>query len=350
MFPKTKTMVPAAWLVAAVLPLLVGLTVGCAAKKQKQLEVEAVDHYVKAKLLLDADNLDLALVELMKAVEAYPTLATAHASIGDIYRKKNDYPKAVHAYERAVQANRYSFRNHYNCAFLHQMLAGTVKAVEATRTHLLRAVQLYLRAIQLNGDDYDTTLNLSVCHYRLGQYDQAEQQCKRALELDDKPADAYTNLGAIYDRQGKYYSAISMYRQSLERNSNQPAVMMNLAAVYVRQGKLASAIRDYEIASKMDPLSPSPLERLGYCYYFMQQFDKATEYYEAAIAVDSDFAAARRGLGVVFMTQYLLDKKNTELRDRALAEWEASLEINPDQPDLARLIEKYAPKFTVPQL
>lgn len=337
---------------AATLAALVAaaLSGGCGVMTREQLDQEAVRHYVQAKLLMEAGDLESALAELVRTIEANPDLAVAHAAMGDIYRKKNDYLMAADAYECAVVANRFSFRNHYNCGFLHQVIADASKSLAEAESHLRRAVVLYLRAVMLKGDDYDATLNLGVCYFRLGEYEQAERHSKKARDLDDRRAHAYTNLGAIYDCQGKYYNAISMYRQSLERDGDQSAVLMNLAGVYVRQKKLKSAIRNYELAGEKSPDSAPPLERLAYCHFFMKQYGKAIEYYDAALIKDPKFADARRGLGVVYMTQYLMDRKNTDLRDRALVEWEASLEIDPNQPNLVKLVEKYAPQYVAPRL
>lgn len=96
-------------------------------------------------LQLDGD-IDAALAELKRAVAENPSLASAYAAIGDIYRKKDDLPEATSAYENAVMANPNNFRNHYNCGFLHQSLAQGEKVLSTVKEHLLRAVELYSRA------------------------------------------------------------------------------------------------------------------------------------------------------------------------------------------------------------
>jgi len=40
----------------------------------------------------------------------------------------------------------------------------------------------------------------------------------------------------------------------------------------------------------------------------------------------------------------VLNQSKTDLRSRALDSWNASLEIDPNQKDLIRLIRKYTPK------
>jgi hypothetical protein len=50
---------------------------------------------------------------------------------------------------------------------------------------------------------------------------------------------------------------------------------------------------------------------------------------------------AEAGLGVVRMAMYLQDKENIELRRQAVENWHRSLELDPDQPRLRKLVRKY---------
>jgi tetratricopeptide (TPR) repeat protein len=245
-----------------------------------------------------------------------------------------------------VKHNPENFRNNYNCGYLHQTLAQTERALSAVKDHLVRAIELYAQARQLRPDDYGTLINLGVCYFRLGQYDQAEGTFKAAIAVDPYPAHAYTNLGAIYDAQGAAYEAVTMYRQSLERDGHQPEVLMNLAAVYVRQGKFAAALRDYQTAQSMLEEPAPALERLGYCYYHMGLYERAEDYYNQALEHQPRNAEAHCGLGIVYMTYFVLDRSRQDCRDKGLAEWKLSLEINPEQPTLAGLVDKYTPQAT----
>jgi tetratricopeptide (TPR) repeat protein len=326
-----------------------GALTGCLSPKPDP-EKQAVDHYVRGQMLLSDGNLDGALQELARATRLDPTLATAHSAMGDIYRQQQDFPMAENAYTLACDVNPYNFRNHYNLGVIRQALASAALSGIEMQEYLRKAVEVYLRAITLHGDDFDANLNLGVCYYQMGQLDKAEQYCKAAIAIDPDHPYAYTNLGAVYDGQGKLYEAVSSYKKSLELDTNQPKVLINLASAYIKQGRFKSAIIDYELAAKMDPQSPVPLERLGYCHYFLQDYAKAVECYQLALEVNKRYAEARRGLGVVYMTQYLLDKSQAPLLEKALAEWNVSLEIKPDQRDLSELVRKYTPRYNGPQL
>ena len=94
-------------------------------------------------------------------------------------------------------------------------------------------------------------------------------------------------------------------------------------------------------AIELAPDLSSTYERLGYCLWREGKYKEACENYEKAIDLDSKNSAAFAGHGVVLMTQYLDSPENTSLRDRAVEEWHNSLELNPQQPKLRELVEKY---------
>lgn len=328
----------------------VAFLVGCQTTSRQQLDQQAIDHYVQGQMLASQGSTEAALAELAKAIQLDGGLATAHSAMGDIYRKQQSYDLAARAYERAVQVNPYNFRNHYNLGVLRQTLANAAGSIGEVKKQLYLAVEVYLRAITLRPDDYDANINLGVCYYQLGQLDKAEQYCKAAIALKEDKSPGHTNLGAVYDGQGKFYEAIACYKKSLELDTRQPRVVMNLGTTYVKLGQYKSALHAYQMVADMDPKSAVPLERLAYCHYYLEEYDKSVEVYQAALAINPRFADARRGLGVVYMTQYVRDTTRKELSDKALGEWNASLEINPNQPELAKLVQKYTPKSQVPGL
>ena len=49
------------------------------------------------------------------------------------------------------------------------------------------------------------------------------------------------------------------------------------------------------------------------------------------------------------MIRYLEDNTRTDRRDRALEHWHLSLEQDPDQPRIHKLIARYAPKRGDPE-
>lgn len=335
----------------AILAMTLGLATsfGCQHSRRMQDKI-AIDHYVRGQLLADKGELDAALAELAKAVRVDQDLSVAYSAMGDIHRNRADYPMARVSYEKACDTNPYSFKPHYNLGVVYQALAAAATRVEDIQDYFRQASNVYCRAMVISPNDFDTHLNLSACYYSMGKYDLAEKYCKAAIVLKPRSPEAYSNLGIIYDNQGQAYQAIKAYRDSLELDVHQPKLLMNLGATYIRQGRLKPAILAFQMAANEDPKCPDAWEQLGTCHYHVKDYDKALDAYNNAVQCDPSNAAAHRGLGVVYMTQYVLNREKAELRNKALAAWHTSLELNPGQEDIVELVRKYTIEPAEPSL
>jgi tetratricopeptide (TPR) repeat protein len=335
-----------------VLGLAIALTQGCDFTKPLMVdnEAEAIDHYAHGQILAEAGQLDAALEELLKAIRSDPELSAAHSAIGDIHRQRGSHRLAVGAYQNACRTNPYAFRPHYNLGVTFQSLANAAKAVEEYTRYLKEAVNVYLRAVVIREDDFDANLNLSACYFQLGKYDLAEEYCNMAIAVDPKSPQAHSNLGIIYDSQNRLYKAVRSYKDSLELDTNQSKILLNLGSTYMRQGMCKSALRSFRLSAKQDPEDPSAYRQIGQCHYRLKQYEDAVKAYQQAISLEPRDATALRGLGTVRVTQFVLDTEKQELRSLGLTAWRQSLEIEPEQEDLIKLLKKYTPQQTAPEL
>jgi tetratricopeptide (TPR) repeat protein len=339
-----KNMKIAVW---ACLPLVASLLSSC---QSMTPEEAAIDHYVRSQVLADKGDRDAALAELRDAVAADPSLAVAHSAAGDIYRRQGNNEQAAKCYESACKADPYSFSPHYKLGVTYQGLADLAKTADKVQFYLREAVRVYLRAITIKDDDFDANTNLAACYLQMGKYELAARYALAAVRINPKSPFAHSNLAIIYDCQNDLSHAISEYNASLELDNNQPNVLMNKGSAYLRMNVPSAAIKDFEIAAKMAPQDSTPYEQIGLCYCRSNSLDKALAAYSKAVEINPKSAAGYRGMGMAYLTKFVEDNKQTDLRDKGLAAWIKSLEIQPDQQDLARLLQKYTPKQTAPQL
>jgi tetratricopeptide (TPR) repeat protein len=99
----------------------------------------------------------------------------------------------------------------------------------------------------------------------------------------------------------------------------------------------------------MDPQLAAAHEALGYCFFRMKEYDESEMNYKHALACDWRLPRSHAGLGSIQMLRYLEDKTRTDLRDKALEHWHRSLELNPDQPRIRKLIAQYKPMQSDPE-
>ncbi len=109
--------------------------------------------------------------------------------------------------------------------------------------------------------------------------------------------------------------------------------------VYFDTNQFNKAIEAYEKAITIDPGNPDIFTDIGVMYRPSGQPRKAIASFDKAILIDQKHETARFNKGIVLMN----DLKE---RDKALAVWEALLEINPikmisQNQSLDQLIQHY---------
>ena len=156
------------------------------------------------------------------------------------------------------------------------------------------------------------------------------------------------NLGVAYDAQDKYYEAVRAYKEALERDGRQPLVLVNLANTYMKQNRLKLARHTLQQTIRMDSTLAPAHEALGYCLFQLREYTPSETAYQDALAYDSRLPRSFAGLGSIYMLRYLEDKTEMLFRERAIEYWHRSLEIDPDQDRIRKLIARYQPKLTDP--
>ena len=313
---------------AAVLCALIGPGSGCSAVRNYHADVRLR----RGDALLASDRLDAALAEFEAAARLAPQKPEPHSRLGTIYKTRGSLEKAIGCFVEALRRNPVSFDDTFHLAQLYQLTERVADAIRA-----------YLYAIELRPEDFDTQVNLGVCYQRSGQLDQAVARFQKAIEVEPDRPHAYINLGVALDAQERYYEAIRAYKEALERDQNQPLVLVNLARTYMHQDRLRIAKEALRQAIVMEPGFAGAHESLGYCLFRLREFDEAESFYKRALLYDWRLPRAHAGLGSINMLRHLKDEDEVEARDQALEYWHRSLELDPNQPRLRRLLATYTP-------
>ncbi len=319
---------------AAIGAIVVLATGGCVDRTQHQ----AIRHIERGDAFLEEEKLEAALTEFQTAAKLAPQMAVAHSRMGVIYQRMGEYAHAVECLIEAIRIDPFSFDETFKLAQLHHVMH-----------RLSEAIQAYLHAVELKPDDFDAQLNLGVCYQEIGDFEQAVERFHRAIGLNPDRAHAFLNLGVALDAQQKYYEAIRAYKEALEREIHQPLVLVNLAHTYMNQDRLKLARLALEQAIRLDPQFASAHETLGYCLFCMRNFADAERSYKRALAYEWRLPRSHVGLGSIDMLGFLKNRTETNLHARALEHWHRSLELDPDQPRIRKLIARYRPKYNRPE-
>jgi tetratricopeptide (TPR) repeat protein len=165
--------------------------------------------------------------ELLAALLARPDYWTSHYNLGNFYLERQDFSRALEAFQ--------------------------------TASRLQPASILPL-------------VNVSMAYARLGQSGEAEAALRRALQIDPDNAPANFNLGLLLAEQGKLPEAETALRTALKHDPQLPEGAYNLG-VLLAKDRLPEALGYLRQAQKLRPQFPKYAFTLA--FYLRQQGDSA---------------------------------------------------------------------------
>lgn len=271
-----------------------------------------------------------------------PTRTSAsYALEGETHFQAGDLPKAITAYQKAVQLDPnngelwhelariqgYSSAllttDKQKAARLEEAMASIDKAVEvAPENSTVRAVRAFLldwsSQNALAGDQAVNLLN------------EAEQEAIHALQLDNQNTLALAYYAEILVDEFKYLQAFEYASQALERDDSLMDVNRIYAQVRETLGYYGDAIEYYKRAIDINPNLTFLYIYVGANYRHLKQYDLALEYYAKAVTINEQ-------LGVRDPIPYIaIGKTYSQMGEFFIASRnvEKALRYNPDNPDV----------------
>jgi len=291
----------------------------------------ALDNYLKGALSAERGQLDEALNSLNKAIEKNPQLGLAFVARGDVYKQKGDYAKAAQDFEEATRIEPFNFNANYQLGLMYQYLKKYAESVRA-----------YQKAVEIRPLDPEANMNLATVFVQNGEPLRGVSYAQRAVTGAPDDPNTHANLGILYAQLGYSELAVQSLKSSIELNSKQPEVYLNLAQEYIKASKFEQARQVLETARDIAPTT-AIYERLGLVCYKLKRFADAREAYRQALQLHPDYFQALNGLGVIAMSQSLsTDPPSIDLAKEALGYWDRSLKIQPQQPVIQQLVNKYS--------
>jgi tetratricopeptide (TPR) repeat protein len=291
---------------------------------------DSLDLYLKGQLDAESGKLDDALSSLSAAIDKNPNLGLAFVARGDVYEKKGDYEKAATDFHRASVLEPFNFSANYKFGLMSQYLKRFTDAIAA-----------YQKAVEIRPLDPNANMNLAMVYTQMGEPLKGLPYAQRAVQGATDSATTNANLGILYAQIGYNDNAIASLKRSIELNSRQPEVYINLGQEYLKAQHYEQARNVLETAQDIAP-SPVVSERLGYACYKLKDFKKAREAFHDALRLSADYIPALNGLGVVAMTESIASTPpDLDAAREALGYWDRSLKLNPDQPAIQKLVQKY---------
>ena len=170
--------------------------------------------------------------------------------------------------------------------------------------------------------------------YQQARYEEALQRFGQALIYDPNDAAAYYNIAAVYHRLGDLYHrpddygrAESYYQLALSKNPHHVPARRGLAVLLVSQGRSTEAVAMLQNWANSAPNWAEPKIELARLYEELGDRSAAQKQLLEALALDPNNVRALNALGHL--------REIEGQKQLALANYEQSLQLNRQQPELA---------------
>jgi tetratricopeptide (TPR) repeat protein len=262
-------------------------------------QVPQAEIYFQQALKLARDNQD-------RAGEA-----GALAGMGEVYRNRQEYPKALEALKTALATNQQMgdspterLRQRKGEA-RSRLILGTVFYWQAQYPQALAAFQQALKVTQADNSQDEMALIynwMAVTYRELKDNKQAEQWIQQQQALSQtigyRTAE-YSGLWAVaslQQQQKQPEQALQTYQKQLaiaQAADNpwfQRSVLLEIGWLYVNQKQTPKALEAYQkaliLAKTIDNAAVADVQnRIGVAYYRAEQYPKAAEAYQQALAI-----------------------------------------------------------------
>jgi lipopolysaccharide biosynthesis regulator YciM len=312
-------------LLAALVALLVGLTVGKAWERYKLRDGKWFDrrkarespHYILGLNFLVANQIDLAIEELSRAASVDPDALEVHMILGNLYREKGQVGKAITVHQSLLQRPRLNRLEHAYvllCLGLDYKRGGFVD----------RALEAFNEVLRLDSKNEYALMNLQKLHEEQHQWLEAFDTRARLTHLTTNDARSQNQailafleneIGLEALRRKDYPEATKRFEGAIDLDSSAVPAYLNLGDVRVAEGneRDAAAIWEklVEIAPERAYLAFERLEALGRRTSQIERFtrlcrrliDENPQDWRARLALSRHLAAAgqpREALDLLF--------------------------------------------------
>jgi serine/threonine-protein kinase len=329
---------------------------------------EAIRAYTDALALLNRSdvvaNVDRAIEQLQRAVDADHGFAPAHAALGSALLMRYERTRDGALVERATSAITEALRidpelSAGQTAFAYlQAVTGRRDAAAAsfrraieldpdnddahrllglrvlmTQRRMDEAIAELRHAVRIRPDSFENHFRLGNVLYYAGQYLEAVDEYRHATEIQPTRADVYTNLGVTYVMLADMDQAIGNFEHAMSLGAGDALAWGNLAIAYFFRARYEDALAAALEAVKRDPRRASLQRDLGDYYKMLGKRREAEAAYGRAIALARQSVAVNPRDAASVMTIALCEA-NLGRRVKAERHAAEALTLSPDDRDL----------------
>ena len=324
-------------------------------KKAIELDEDSLDlRKGLAQALLEDNQDEQAEKEYLKILEADPDEGSAYLRLGQIYRKRRDYEKALENFNKANTILVGSLEVPFHIATLYEELGKFEKAEERFQqllkltekpagnyspaeiqnrsiflTHagyLAQQLEKYPQAVEyftelksLSPENASKAEGYIIDAYRASkQFDKALASCEKALKANPEDKDLKLLHADILAENGNSEQAIKNLQQMLTNSEEDAKIYSYVVQIYQRDKKFKEAEKALVGSEKYFKNKESYFFMLGALYEREKDYDKAESAFKRVLELNPKHAAALNYLGYMWADRDVRLQEALELLKKAV--------------------------------
>jgi len=254
------------------------------ARKAVTLKPSAMNLAMLAISLDWSESYDEALSTALKAVDADPLSAEAHAALAEVYADKNNW-MALQEAQNAVKINPSSVIAQRDLGYVLQYEGRYADAVAA-----------YAKAAQIAPYLGYVFVSAGNTYMAMGDNTNAIAQYQKAVDANPDDPVGYDNLGRASGLAGDPDTAIATLRKAIEVDPTYGLAYAHLAEVYYSRFNYEAAIENFQKAVDEGVRGEQYYYEYGLSYYDLNDCRNATVWLQKALEVNPDSKLAQDAL------------------------------------------------------
>jgi Tfp pilus assembly protein PilF len=284
----------------------------------------ALSHYIMAVMYDQLGEIDNAIAEYKKAIKADYKNAVIHLNLAASYIKKEQIPKAIEELKLSAELDPEAVEPH---AILALLYSSGNKLDEAGREYEFALKN----ASKLEPKNIDIYKSLGAIYLQQKKFKDAEETFRLILNLSPDDAEAHFYLGGIYDEQKDRQKAEKELKKAIELKADYHEALNYLGYLYVEENRnLETAETMIRKALELDSDNGAYIDSLGWLYFKRGKIKEALKELEKASALLADPVIYEHLGDAYFKTKEL---------EKARANWQESLKLDPHQDKVKKKIE-----------
>lgn len=293
--------------------------IGSISELIKEDSTDAALFEQRARLYLDNKNFNLAMRDMLVAIELDPKNHNYMLTLADIYLSMGLLENTMEALDRSLELQPGNIESMLKLSEIAIMLKKYNKALEyadmaaeidktdplphfmkgyifAQAGDTLNAIKSYLETLNLKQDHYEAYVELGLIYSTRGN-PIAVDYFNNALNINPQSIEALYALGMFYQERDDAENAMIAYNKILVIDPNNPFANYNLGYVHlVILSEFEQAIQYFEIVEQIDPSYYEATYNKAYCHELLGNYQMARELYNKVLEMQVNYPLAIEGL------------------------------------------------------